>query len=176
MLDISDLQSYFRGLRKLSEDAQQFPWKPGAGSDVTELADELRCMLEFLEKSGHKEAAFEYFCREMLAECSPDNAAYYVSPLCSQGSSIRKHAWFAYSALRAVELANKPTGVTQAALTVCAALGVACKKTLAMLNAKSAEKALPPSPAFGLPAIGISLISKMRPEDRRAGFYVVSGS
>src|SRR3989344_2266532 len=113
MLDISNLQSYFRELRMLRDDAQQFPWKPAAGSGVT---------------------------------------------------------------LRAVELAHKPIGVTQAALTVCAALGVACKKTLAMLNAKSAEKALPPSPAFGLPAIGISLISKMRPEDRRAGFYVVSGS
>ena len=85
MLDISNLQSYFRELRKLSEDAQQFPWKPGAGSDVTELADKLRCMLEFLEKSGNKEVTFEYFCREMLAECSPDNAAYYVSPVCSQG-------------------------------------------------------------------------------------------
>ena len=164
MLDISNLQSYFRELRKLSEDAQQFPWKPGAGSDVTELADELKCMLEFLEKRGNKEVTVEYFCREMLAECSPDNAAYYVSPVCSQGSSIRKHAWFAYSALRAVELAHKPIGVTQAALTVCAALGVACKKTLKMLEAESANKALPAPPEFGSIHPGQLLLSKQRPK------------
>src|SRR3989338_8581788 len=164
MLDISDLQSYFRELRKLSEDAAQFPWKPGAGSDVAELADELRCMLEFLEKRGNKEVAFEYFCREMLAECSPDNAAYYVSPLCSRASSIRKHAWFAYSALRAVELAHKPTGVTQVALTVCASMGVASKKTLAMLNVESANRALPAPPSFGSTHPGQLLLSKQRPK------------
>ena len=164
MLDISDLQSYFSGLRKLSEDAAQFPWKPGAESDVAELADELRCMLEFLEKRGNKEVAFEYFCREMLAEYSPDNAAYYVSPICSRDSSIRKNAWPLYSVLKNVELAYKPTGVTQAALTVCAALGVACKKTLTMLNVESANKALPAPPSFGSTHPGQLLLSKQRPK------------
>ena len=130
MLDLANPLDYFRELRELSGDAEQFIWNTGAGNKLAELADELKNILE-LSGKRKREAEFEYFLREMLAECSPDNAAYYVSSVCSQESSICKHAWFAYSALRAIELDYKPAGATQAALTVCAAMSVACKKTLA---------------------------------------------
>ena len=173
MLDLTNLSIYFCNLQKMSTDAAQFVWNAGAVGWCGDLAEELKRMLELMEKGGDKEIALEYFCREMLAEISPDNAAYYISPVCSQDSSIRGHAWFAYSALRAVELAYKPAGVTQAALTVCAALGVACKKTLAMLNAEPA-KALLPSPAFGSDRHpGQLLLAKTRPEERRAALHIV---
>lgn len=177
MLDISDLSIYFCNLRKLSTDAAQFVWNASAAGQCGALAEELKRMLELMEKSGRKKKiVLEYFCREMLAGCSPDNAAYYISPVCSQSNSICKHAWFAYSALRAVELAHKPLGVTQAALTVCAAMSVACQKTLAMLNRESANRALPPPPAFGSAPPGQILLAKMKPEDRRAMLRLVSGT
>ena len=140
MPDVSDLPTYFRELRDLSGSAASFPWKSGAESDRAELAEELRRIIELSEKGGQKEVAFEYFLREMLAEFSPDNAAYHISPVCSQDSSIRKHVWTLYGVLRAAELERRPLGVAQAALTVCASMGVACKKTLAILHAGSANK------------------------------------
>ena len=172
-MDISNLPDYFHELWELSRKAAFFPWKSGTEDDLNGLAEELGRMLELMEKNGGKEIAFEYFCREMLAEYSPDNAAYYVSPVCSQDSSIRKHAWPFYSVLRNAELAHKPLGVTQAALTVCASMGVACRKTLEMLNAESANKALPPPPQFGSTHPAHILLAKMKPEDRRAALYVV---
>ena len=173
MLDLSNLHAYFRELWKLSRAATQFQWNPDAVNYCAELADELKRMLELMEKNGHKEAAFEYFCREMLAEYSPDNAAYYVNPDCSRNSAVRKNAWPFYSVLMSMELDCKPLGVTQAALTVCAAMGVACDKTLTILNAESMGK-LPSPPPFGLDYPVKLLLTKMKPEDRRVMLHVVS--
>jgi len=112
MLDMSNLPDYLHELWELSRKAALFPWKSGADGDRADLAEELGRIVELVEKNGQKEVAFEYFCREMLAEYSPDNAAYYISPVCSQDSSICKHSWSLYSVLRTAELDHKPLGVT----------------------------------------------------------------
>ena len=173
MPDMSDLPTYFRELRDLSGSAAAFPWMNGAEGERADLAEELRRIIELSEKGGQKEVAFEYFLREMLAEFSPDNAAYWVSPVCSQDSSIRKFAWTLYGVLRAAELERRPLGVAQAALTICVSAGVACKKTLAMLHAGSANKLLPPPPSFVQPAPGTA---KKKVKVQGAGLRIIAGT
>ncbi len=175
MLDVSDVTGYFRELWKLSKDAAQFQWNMDAASDCAKLAEELKCMLERCEIKDPQTVTLEFFFREMLAECDPNNAAYYVSPVCSEDSSIFKHAWFAYGALRTMELDYKPKGVTRATLTVCASMGVACKKTIKMLEDKSANKDLSTSPFFSTHP-GQILLAKMHPKMRRSQMRVVAGT
>jgi len=173
MPDMSDLPTYFHELRNLAGSAAAFPWKSGAESERAELAEELRRIIELSEKGGQKEVAFEYFLREMLAEFSPDNAAYHISPVCSQDSSIRKLAWTLYSTLCAAERERRPLGVAQAALTVCASAGVACKKTLAMLHAGSANKLLPPPPSIVQPTSGTA---NKKTKVQNAGIRLIAGT
>ena len=134
MLDASNLPVYFKNLHELSDRATQFPWKPRAESDCAELAAELYRMIEQWEKKANKEPVFEHFCREMLAECFPGNAAYYMSPVCSRDTEIYGQARFVYTALLVVNLPYKTAGAISAALVACAAIGVASRKTLKKLE------------------------------------------
>ena len=172
MSDNSYLFEYFRTVRKLCDSAAQFLWNPPAESGCRKLAEELKWMIERREAKGASARYALCFCREMLAECDPNNAAYFLSGECSLDDSVIQHAWFAYSALRAVELGNIPKGAADAALTVCAAMGVACDKMLNMLE-ETENKAAPPARSFVLSNPVQLLLAKMKPEDRRAMLHLV---
>ena len=172
MSDNSYLFEYFRALRKLCDSAAQFLWNPAAKEGCLQLAEELRWMIERREAKDVSARYTMCFCREMLADFDPYNAAYFLSGESSLDDSVVQHAWLAYHALRTVELGNMPKGAAHAALTVCANMGVACDKALNMLE-ESENKAAPPARSSVLSSPVQLLLAKMKPEDRRAMLYLV---
>ena len=172
MSDNSYLFEYFRALRKLCDSAAQFLWNPAAKEGCLQLAEELRWMIERREAKDVSARYTMCFCREMLADFDPYNAAYFLSGESSLDDSVVQHAWLAYHALRTVELGTMPKGAAHAALTVCAAMGVACDKMLNMLE-EPENKTAPPARSSVLSSPVQLLLAKMKPEDRRAMLYLV---
>ena len=140
MLNTTNKREYLLQLQRLAASAKDFTWKNDAAHDCEELAYELKRLLESWDNVSMWSRMYEVLCRYALAEYSPSNGAYYLSPEGSSSSDIKRQMWLLYSMLKLAEHNNQPKVVIEAALTVCTSTQVACSKILELMVRPDVKK------------------------------------
>lgn len=140
MLPIQDPLEYFCELEKLAQKATQFPWDRLNEEYCSKLTLELRRLIQRTDSLHFKAEVIDSFFRNLLAEYSPPNSAFYMHPRHSLDWVIERDMWNVWSVLRMLSLPGAPKPVRDAALTACHASRKSCEILVKKMRESEAQQ------------------------------------